>query len=121
LIGFRCWLREQEVLKYRMNHGDDLSASLALIESNRLDLRYEINVLPLQIRAIAQACAGVERHKDQPRPFAVSRFEQRRDLLWSEHALVLRFVFQRFNRQTWIHADVSLPERGVERGRENRH
>ena len=71
-----------------MNHSDDLSAGLALIESNCLNWRDKINVFPLQIRTITQACAGLERHQDQPRPFAVSRLYQRGNLLRGESRFV---------------------------------
>src|SRR5262249_27158670 len=85
------------------------------LKANGLDVGDKIDIAPAKVCAIQETLPRIERQQYQTAPVACSGLYQRAHLLWRKHALALRFVLEWFNRQTGIHADVSLPQRGVER------
>src|SRR5260370_2688245 len=109
------------IFQRRMNDRDNFRAGLAHREADRLDVADQIDIAPPKVRAIEETLPRIERQQYQTAPVAFGGFQERGDLLGTEHALALPFVLERFNRQAWVHGNVSLPQRAVERGGKNRN
>src|SRR4029453_4632951 len=120
VVRVRCRQREQMVFQRRMNDGHNLRAGLPHLKANGLDVGDKIDIAPAKVRAIQETLPRIKAQQYQTAPVAFGGFQECGDLPWREHALALRFVLEWFNRQTRIDRNVSLSQRGVERGGKNR-
>src|SRR5947208_15673770 len=97
-----------------MNHRDDLTASLALLEAYRFDVADKIYLLPLQTRAITETLATIECDAKQTRPITIGDFDKRRHLLRCECSFARRsFTSYLLDGRARIHTDTSLPRCSV--------
>ena len=92
-----------------MNHRDDLTASLALLEAYRFDVADKIDLLPLQTCAITETLATIECDPNQTRPITIGDFDKRRQLLGCECIFARRdFISYRLDGRARIHTDMAL-------------